>query len=237
MTFLKKYANVFDEHSYANTLRKKRFAVFFAILENQINTKIHSAGLSKTITILDIGGTYNYWKQMGMDQIVQRYKSTIDIRVILLNIQEEKQEQFPRYISHMQQNVLLVKKRIPNVDILFSNSVIEHVGNVNKQQQFTQYIRSYNKPYYVQTPNKYFIIEPHTLVPGFALLPVRIKVWLVQQMSLGWIAKQKSKRRAEKTIQQLQLLTKKEFSQLFFDAQIDTEKWCGLAKSFIAIKE
>lgn len=46
-------------------------------------------------------------------------------------------------------------------DVVFSNSVIEHVGDDEKQAQFALEVRRIGKSYWVQTPSKYFPIEAH----------------------------------------------------------------------------
>ena len=57
-------------------------------------------------------------------------------------------------------------------DWVFSNAVIEHVGDWQKQKQFADEIRRVAaKGYFVTTPNKYFPIEPHTLLPFYQFLP------------------------------------------------------------------
>lgn len=48
-------------------------------------------------------------------------------------------------------------------DAVFSNSVIEHVGDYEAQRQMANEIMRVGKRYFVQTPNFYFPIEPHIL--------------------------------------------------------------------------
>ncbi|MCZ6764748.1 MAG: methyltransferase domain-containing protein, partial [Alphaproteobacteria bacterium] len=56
-------------------------------------------------------------------------------------------------------------------EIAYSNSVIEHVGDWDKKQQFAKEIRRVAKKYYVQTPNRWFFIEPHFISPFIHYLP------------------------------------------------------------------
>ena len=56
-------------------------------------------------------------------------------------------------------------------DVVFSNSVIEHVETYENQRRMAAEIRRVGRRYFVQTPNRHFPLEPHFLVPGFQLLP------------------------------------------------------------------
>ncbi|HVB55867.1 MAG TPA: class I SAM-dependent methyltransferase [Candidatus Acidoferrales bacterium] len=56
-------------------------------------------------------------------------------------------------------------------DWVFSNAVIEHVGDYEKQRVFANEIRRVAaRGYFVTTPNKYFPIEPHSLLPFYQFL-------------------------------------------------------------------
>lgn len=61
--------------------------------------------------------------------------------------------------------------------IVFSNSVIEHVGTHEDQQRFANEIRRVSDRYFVQTPNKWFVIEPHYGLPLIQFLPRRARRW------------------------------------------------------------
>jgi 2-polyprenyl-3-methyl-5-hydroxy-6-metoxy-1,4-benzoquinol methylase len=59
-------------------------------------------------------------------------------------------------------------------DWVFSNAVIEHVGGIEEQRKFAREIsRVARCGYFVTTPNKFFSIEPHTLLPLYQFLPER----------------------------------------------------------------
>jgi ubiquinone/menaquinone biosynthesis C-methylase UbiE len=56
-------------------------------------------------------------------------------------------------------------------DWVFSNAVIEHVGGAYRQQRFAEEIRRVaRKGYFVATPDRYFPIDPHTLLPFYQFL-------------------------------------------------------------------
>jgi hypothetical protein len=50
-------------------------------------------------------------------------------------------------------------------DIVHSNAVIEHVGSREAQRQFLSELRRVARSGMITTPNKYFPIETHTLLP------------------------------------------------------------------------
>jgi hypothetical protein len=74
-----------------------------------------------------------------------------------------------------------------SIDWVFSNAVIEHVGDWARQKQFANEIRRVAaKGYFVATPNKYFPIEPHTLLPFYQFLPPKLQRRLVR-LSPGYM--------------------------------------------------
>lgn len=52
-------------------------------------------------------------------------------------------------------------------DVVFSNSVIEHVGDVRRQIAFADEVRRLAPAYWIQTPSPHFPIEAHTGVPFY----------------------------------------------------------------------
>ena len=66
-------------------------------------------------------------------------------------------------------------------DIVFSNSVIEHVGDASRQAAFASEVRRLGRAYWVQTPSDRFPIEAHTGVPYYFRLPEAARKALVQR--------------------------------------------------------
>src|SRR5690625_7584560 len=60
-------------------------------------------------------------------------------------------------------------------DVVYSNSLIEHVGNRKNQLLFADEVQRVGKSYWVQTPNKYCTVEPHFLFPFFQFMPEHLK--------------------------------------------------------------
>jgi hypothetical protein len=102
-------------------------------------------------TILDVGGSTPTW-----DLLPDRYNVT------LLNLDNGSPLGSMPHIIGDGRAIRLPDK---SFEIVFSNSVIEHVGGLEDQKRFASEISRVGKRYYVQTPNRGFPIEPHFLVP------------------------------------------------------------------------
>jgi hypothetical protein len=112
-------------------------------------------------------------------------------------------------------------------DAVFSNSVIEHVGDAEKRRAFATEARRLGKSYWVQTPSGWFPIEAHCGMPFWWLYPA----WLRQLFIARW---RRNLPNWTEMVEQTTVLTKKELHQLFPEAKIITEKSLGISKSYIA---
>ncbi|HQB20373.1 MAG TPA: class I SAM-dependent methyltransferase [Bacteroidales bacterium] len=119
-------------------------------------------------------------------------------------------------------------------DIVFSNSVIEHVGDFYDQMKMAKEIQRVGKAYYVQTPNYYFPIEPHYRAIGFQFLPFNTKVYALQKFKMGRAEKITDRNSAINEANRIRLLKPKELKYLFPQANIFKERFFGFTKSLIA---
>lgn len=122
-------------------------------------------------------------------------------------------------------------------EIAFSNSVIEHVGDYSRQQAFAKEVRRIAPRYFVQTPYRYFPIEPHYMCLGIQFLPKPVFKRLVRRFSLWGIVTKPNKAEIEKSMSTIELLTVRQMRELFPDAQIFRERFLFLTKSLMAIKK
>jgi ubiquinone/menaquinone biosynthesis C-methylase UbiE len=134
--------------SLATRFRKTRFSFFLSLINR----------LEHPISILDVGGTEDFWNIMGINNIS-------DVNISLLNISECKISN--SNINFVKGNACDIKFPDSSFDIVFSNSVIEHVGNGYNQKQMANEVKRVGKRYFVQTPSKSFFLEPHFLFPFF----------------------------------------------------------------------
>ena len=69
-------------------------------------------------------------------------------------------------------------------DIVFSNSVIEHVGTYARQQAFAAEARRVGRALWIQTPAREFFIEPHLLTPFIHFLPRPLQARLLRYCTI-----------------------------------------------------
>ncbi len=216
--------------SFSNYFRKKRF--------NLLLRNIEIFSVQETpVFILDIGGTAWFWNLYApvLAKTGKRYHIEIlnvpgfnDIE--LLPVSEKIT--FSRTTGDAKN---LEAYQDQSVDVVFSNSVIEHVGSFSDQMDMAQEICRIGRFHFVQTPDARFPFEPHFQVPFWTILPEQIKIWLLTRYSIGWFPKHETESEAQATLSSIQLLTFREFRSLFPDSQLIKERFLGLSKSMIAI--
>ncbi len=210
--------NFFDpdsKKSINQKFREKRFEFFKSLLE-----KMKS---DKTIQILDIGGTEIYWERMG-------FPKDENVHITLLNLDLE-QVKNKKFTSVKGDACSMPEFRDKQFDIVFSNSVIEHLFSLENQKRMADEVRRVGKAYSIQTPNRYFPIEPHWLFPFFQFLPFSLKVAMTKNLNLGHYKKSVTKDAAIKRVNEVKLLTEKQMKNLFPDGKVYKEKFLGLTKS------
>lgn len=191
--------------------RPKRMRAFVARL-----------GITERTRVLDVGGTAYNWQF-----------SPVQPRLTILNL-EPRHADCPSWIDWIQGDALTMRVDRGVFDVVFSNSVIEHVPD---HQRFAQAIRGFGVPYWVQTPNRYFPVEPHFLGLGVQFLPRWAATPYVKHATLwGRRAKDQHHLVPEK-LDEINLLAAREMRWLFPDADIVRERSAGLTKSLIAVHD
>ncbi len=121
-------------------------------------------------------------------------------------------------------------------DLLFSNSVIEHVGTWERQQAFAREARRVGRRIWVQTPAREFFIEPHLIAPFVHWLPLAWQRRLIRNFTVrGWLERP-GPREVDEFLAEVRLLTFAEMQSLFPDCRIIRERFLGLTKSYIAVR-
>jgi hypothetical protein len=121
-------------------------------------------------------------------------------------------------------------------DIVFSNSVIEHLGTESRQAKFAAEARRVGKGYWIQSPAKEFFIEPHYFAPFIHWFPKRVQRRLLRNFSLWGLLGRPTEETLDSVLAELRLLRSVEYRCLFPDARIWSERFFGLPKSYVAYK-
>lgn len=212
------FANHKDEKSVASQLRRQRFQVLLDTIESFPNT----------VTVLDIGGRPEFWETMLTGTSLMNR-----LQVTLINL-EKHSSSHPNITALVGDAREMPEFNDKQFNIIFSNSTIEHVGSFNDQRRMADEVKRVGQKYVIQTPNRYFPVEPHFVFPLFQFLPLSLRAWLLQNFALGWYPKIPEWQQALDVAKEIRLLNKTEFKALFPEAKIFEEKIYGLVKSFMA---
>jgi hypothetical protein len=178
--------------------------------------------LREGMRILDLGGTPEIWNFLETR-----------LEVTLLNLPEEtcrweaaNRENF-KFVNG---DACLAQMFSDNsFDLVFSNSVIEHLG-AGQQMDFARTVRRLAPSWWVQTPSITFPIEAHCNLPFWWHYPQAAKDWWIEH----W-------RRQENLflmhqMQTTQALTRERMLSLFGDCELFIESFLGLEKSYIVYR-
>ena len=211
-----RFANNADRKSAASRFRKARIRKFAKLLPP----------VNDGLRILDVGGSAEFW--MAWRDELQRPAS-----ITVLNQSFDKQPHLPwiTYVQGDARNLHMFADQ--QFDMCFSNSVIEHV-DADGQFRMAEEIRRVAKGYYVQTPNAYFPIEPHFLVPGWQFMPVALRARLLQRSDWGWMKRTPDPLHAREVVESILLLTANQLQRLFPDSRIYRERIGPFTKSITA---
>ena len=96
-------------------------------------------------------------------------------------------------------------------DMVFSNAVIEHIVGKERQEKFAREAMRVGKSWFITTPNYWFPLEAHYLLPFFQFLPATVRR-IYSHLSPSAIPKGK--------LIDLELLSARELKQLFPTSEI-----------------
>ena len=211
------FKSIFDisenKSSLGNKFREKRFSFFLKKFNK----------MQKPVSVLDVGGKINFWENRGI-------AGNTNFEITLINIEKEK-SQYSNIKTLIGDATDLSQFDDESFDITHSNSVIEHLYNFDNQKKMASEIVRVGKKHIVQTPNKYFFIEPHYLLPFFQFVPKKLKYFILTKTKLSRLKKW-NKKFAKQYVDEIRLLNLKEMKILFPKSKIYFEKFIGMNKSF-----
>jgi hypothetical protein len=187
-------------------------------------------GLNSNTTILDVGGTDYNWSLINEDP-----------KVTIINLSFDDFGNTPPIIKKNLEykigdgtNLQYPDK---SFDIVYSNSVIEHLHSFDNQKKFADEAMRAGKGVYIQTPAYEFFMEPHLITPFIHWLPAKWEARLIKNFSVWGILTRPTRKECDDFLAERRLLNYKEFKQLFKDCEIKREKFLFFTKSYIAVKK
>lgn len=193
--------------SMSSRLRRRRFSALCKAFP----------GLAD-MSVIDLGGRPSMWEHLSVQPR----------QVVCVNI--ESHESVGDKITTVQADVCDIDlvRTLGTFDLAYSNSTIEHVGGHARRMEFARAIRAFAPRYWVQTPNRYFPIEPHAVFPGFQFLPTRVKMAVARHWPLSPLG---SHGDLVEEILNIELLAATDLRFYFPEAKIWRERFLGVAKS------
>ena len=119
--------------------------------------------------------------------------------------------------------------------IVHSNSVIEHVGHWSQMSAMAGEVRRLAPHYFVQTPNFWFPYEPHYRRLFMHWYPESLRAARILRRPQGFMVAD-TYAEAMTEVQNINLLTKRQMTELFPDAVLRRERIGPFTKSLIAIR-
>ena len=185
-------------------------------------------GITPRTRVLDIGGTPECWRLLANPP-----------RVTLLNALHDLARD-PGPEIRVGGNGCLLPFRDGAFDVVFSNSVIEHLGTRENQERFAREAARVGRAYWIQTPNRLFPLEQHLLTPFIHWLPKTwqraMAPWISLSNALQRVGSERRRYHISHFLNDIRLLDAAEMGRLFPGARLFRERFCGLAKSLVAVR-
>lgn len=153
-------------------------------------------------TIVDVGVAGFGWANENILEVLYPHKERITAVGISEQALSEMNRRYPE-INCVHADGRSLPFPDGHFDIGYSNAVVEHVGPLHEQRKFISELARVSRRFFVTTPNLWFPIEVHTLLPFVHWLPYEMRNALFRASGYGtWT-------------ESLWLLSKRRFISLF----------------------
>jgi SAM-dependent methyltransferase len=184
-------------------------------------------------SVLDVGGRPFIWN------LLKEYYNVTPKHLVLLNTPAEAALPESEDYSVKIADGCNLPYGDNSFDLVFSNSVIEHVGQAEEMAQFSKECERVGRRIYIQTPNRWFPVDAHLGVAFIHWLP-RSLYKKLSFLSLRYpftINNPMQRRDFDLEFETTYLLTLKQLEQLFPQKRIISEKFLFLIKSFVVVSQ
>jgi Methyltransferase domain len=188
--------------------------------QRRMRTFLMRMSVAEGMSILDLGGRPQFWNDVPF---------ALNLTILKLpgNVETCESKHNIPYLEGDACQIDGIENRA--FDIVFSNSVIEHVGLADRQADLAREVRRLGRSYWVQTPSKWFPVEAHNGMPFWWFYPTRIRRYFIDRWRRilpgnPWTG----------MIEETTVLSKRNLKQLFPEAAALVEHFWGIPKSSIA---
>lgn len=197
-------------------IRKKRVEMFVRLMHPKDSWKI-----------LDVGGACPTWEQSGMEIF----------QVTLLNLEASMlSSRVEGRITSMVGDATNLPYNDLSFDLIYSNSVIEHVGSAKNRKKFATEALRVGHALWIQTPAREFLFEPHYMAFFLHWFPRSWQSRMLRWGSLwGWLNKP-TKDQCDDYVRYNQMLAYKDVQEMFPGCRIIKERFFGLTKSYMVVR-
>ncbi len=195
------------QETYSETKKSKFYKIFQNIILNSRNNFfelfIVYNHYSKDKSIIDIGCTPSIDKEQNT--FLEKIKDNTNVTCLSnqdCTILQKKYKNIEKVIIGDGKNTMLKNN---SFDIVHSNATIEHVGSFEDQILFVREMyRIAKESVFIQTPNRFYPVDFHTVLPFIHWLPKKIHREFLKFIKLDFYSKEEN----------LNLLTKKELKKI-----------------------
>ena len=206
------------ERPFLEYFRSKRVKLFYDTFDISSHTRV-----------LDLGGTDFFWE-------LARRLGFPTPKVTIVNI-DKPRTTLSEYIEWRIANALQIDLPDNSFDIVFCNSLIEHLSSWEQQSALAHEARRLAPRHFVQTPSRRFPIEPHFLTPAVHWLPKGTRARMIRNFTVWGVITRPSSGRCHDLVEEIRLLGSEEMVRLFPSSELRVEKFLGFQKSLIALQE
>lgn len=210
---------LFSRLSYIS--RKRKLELFYKVLKPTAQTKV-----------LDVGAEISPNHERGI-QLIDTYPWKEKLTAI--NTSAERIKLIKEYYPEVEA-VVGDACELPwpdkHFDVIYSNAVIEHLGNYERQKKMATEIMRVGKSWLVATPSRWYPFEFHLRLPFVTWLPMHGYLWFGRLVSYNHVKKKYMFGIRHDT---LRLMTAKELKQCFPGSQIIKRRVTFMAETLIVV--
>jgi SAM-dependent methyltransferase len=147
---------------FSRKTRKARMAMFLEVMKP-----------APGMRVLDLGGQPEIWDSV---------QPTLDITCVNLPGVSHTSHRTHHRVTYVEGDACdLHQFHRRDFDIVFSNSVIEHVGDGHRRFRFAREVLRLSDHYWIQTPSRWFPLEAHCGMPLWWFYPEALRAWFLRR--------------------------------------------------------